>query len=111
MTRLISSGIRRSKLLHARLDMGHGNALPYRRQCPCEGRIRVTEHDYRIGSRTLEYRLECHEHPPGLLRVAAAPNPQRVVRLRQAQLGEEDSGHPVIPMLAGIDEDVVVVCP
>ena len=92
---------------HARLDMGHGNALPDRRQCPRKGGIRVTEDDRRIGSRGLEYRFECHEHPPGLLRVAAAPNPQRVVRLRQAQLGEEDRGHPVIPMLAGIDEDVL----
>ena len=96
---------------HACLDMGHGNALPDRRERPRKRRIRVTEHDYRIGFRTLEYRLECHEHPPGLLRVAAASNPQRVVRLRQAQLGEEDRGHPVIPMLAGVDEDVVMACP
>ena len=111
MTRFTSSGIRRSKLLMPASTWATGMPCLTAAERPRKRRIRVTEHDYRIGSRTLEYRLECHEHSPGLLRVAAASNPQRVVRLRQAQLGEEDCGHPVIPVLAGVDEDVFMVCP
>ncbi len=44
----------------------------------------------------------------GLLGVRAAADAQRVVRSGEPQLGEERPGHRLVPVLARVDEDVVV---
>ena len=53
-------------------------------------------------------RLERGEHPRRLLGAAAAADAERVVRPRQAQLGEERAGHRLVVVLAGVDEHLFV---
>ena len=48
---------------------------------------------------------------PGLVGAAAAADPEAVVGPRQAELREEDAGHRLVVVLAGVDEDLVVARP
>ena len=71
-------------------------------------RIRVAVDDHRVGRDVAERALQRDQHPAGLLGAGPTADPQRHVRRPQPELAEEAAGHRLVPVLPGIDEDLVV---
>ena len=93
----------------AGLDVGDRDAELGRRQGPGQGGVGVAVDQHRVRRGVAQERLQGDEHSAGLVAVAAATDPERVVRPGQAQLTEEAAGHRLVVVLAGVDEDLVVV--
>ncbi len=104
-TRLISSGIVRSKLRSP--DSTWPTAIPsfaaQRRRG--EGRVDVAGDEDQVRALGAQHRLEPLEHPRGLLAVATGADPEHVVGLGHAELVEEDIRHRPVVVLAGVDDD------
>ena len=103
-TRLISSGIVRSKLRRPGLDVADRDPEPRRAERRGEGRVDVAGDQDQVGALGAQHRLEPLEHPGGLLAVAAGADAEHVVGLGHAELLEEDLRHRPVVVLAGVDD-------
>ena len=90
------------------LDVRDRDAESRPRQRAGERRVRVADNEHGIGLRRRQHRLEREQHAARLLEAAATSDAKRMVRLWQRKLAEEGAGHRLVPVLAGVDEDVVV---
>ena len=107
-TRLISSGMRRSKLRRPASTWATGTPSFEAASAPASVEFVSPNDEHGVGPRVGEDRLEGEEHRARLLRVVAAADPEAVVRPGSSELGEERSGHRVVVVLARVDEDLVV---
>ena len=85
--------------------MGDRQAQLHCRQGAGQGRIGVAIDDDHIGLHRNHDRLERRQHPPRHLAVAAAMNAEMARRRGDGELAEENIGHVVIEVLAGMDHD------
>jgi hypothetical protein len=92
----------------ARLDVGDRQVQLGRSQGSGQRRVRVAIDEHRVGALGQEDWLEGDEHPgrrPGL---ASPADSQAMVRASEAELGEERAGHLFVPVLPGVDEDLLM---
>ena len=75
-----------------------------RGQCARERRVDVPGDDDEIDLALAEDALDADERLCGLLGVGSRADAEELVRLREAELGEEDVRHHVVVVLAGVDE-------
>ena len=94
---------------HPRLDMSHGDARLRRGEPARERRVRIAVDEQHIRPLGRQQRPECGEHARGLLRVRAAVDPELTLRPRDAELLDEHGAELVVVVLAGVDEQLVVL--
>ena len=100
-------GHRHVEAAQSGLDVRHRDAELRGNEGGGDGRVHVAvDHDER-GPTVDEQLLEPDHDRCGLRRVAARPDLQVDVRLRQAELAEEDLGHLLVVVLAGVDEQLL----
>ena len=94
---------------HARLDMRQRHPRLRRGQGARERRVRVPVDEDELRPRFREDGLQRRQHPRGLRRVRAGPDPELDVRRGHPELLEEHARHLVVVVLSGVDERLVVV--
>ena len=88
-----------------RLDVADRDQQLLRRERAGDGRIDIAEDDRHVGALGQAQLLVGDHDTGGLLGVTAAADPEMVMRLRQAQIGEKRVGHVDVVVLAGMDQD------
>ena len=86
------------------LDMRDRDAKLRRRERSCESRVDVAGDDDQCWHVLEQHLLDADERSGCLLGMRSGSDAEEDVRLRQAQLVDEDRGHLFVVMLAGVDE-------
>lgn len=94
-----------------RLDVRHRHVHLRRRERSREGRVRVPVDQDDLRLLFSDHLLDCSEHPAGLDAVAPRTDIEVVVGYWDPEVPEEDLGEPVVVVLAGVDEDLLVHLP
>jgi hypothetical protein len=95
----------------AGLDMRDRHVQLRGDQCRGQGRVDVAVHDEQSRVELDELVLQRGEQRGRLAGMAAGAHTQVDVGPWQAELAEEDVGHPLVVVLAGVDEHVGVIGP
>ena len=88
----------------SRFEVGDLDSQLRRAERRADGGVDVARDDHQVGALGAQHRLESLQDARDLLRVASRPDPQKVVRLRNAELVEEDLGHQPVVVLPGVDD-------
>ena len=105
--RLISSGIVLSNERRAGFDVADRDQELRRGQGRRHRRVHVARDEDDVGLGLEQHRLEALHDRGRLLRVRSRADAERVVRLADAELLEEDLGHLAVVVLARVDEHVL----
>ena len=92
----------------AGLDVGHRHVHLGRHERRRQRRVRVAVDHDRIGRDVAQCALQRDQHPARLLGAGPTADAQRHVRRPQPELAKEAAGHRLVPVLPGVDEDLVV---
>ena len=106
-TRLISSGIVRSKLRSPASRCAIGMPSFDGGECTGQRRVDVSRDDQRQRTHVVENLLDALECPASLGPVASRPDVQLVVGRADPQLAQEDLRHLGVVMLAGVDDQMI----
>ena len=96
---------------HAGLDVSHRQRGLGGGQAAGERRVRVSIDENGLGSVVLEHRGQGAEHGGGLGRVRPTAQAQLDLRPGNVELAHEDARQLVVVVLAGVDEQLVVLLP
>ena len=104
-----SSGIVRSNDRMPASTCTTGRSCLGRSQRARQRRVGVAVDEHRVGAKLCQQRLERRQHAGRLRRVAPARDLQLAVRARQAELAEEHPRQRVVVVLAGVDQQLLVL--
>ena len=110
-SRLVSSGIVRSKLRRPCLHVADPLIELARDERCGQRRVDIAGDEHDVRRQLDEHRLEALHHARGLNGVSARTNVERVIRSADSELLEEDPGHRVVVVLAGMHEHVLELRP
>ena len=91
------------------LEVGDRQVQLHRGEGAGQRRVGVAVDQHPVGALLVEHGVERGEHGAGLHAVAARADAEVDVRVRDAQVGEEDVGHARVVVLAGVHDDVLDV--
>ncbi len=89
-------------------EVRHRQVQLHRAQGAGDGGVGVAVDEHPVRPVPLEHRLEAREHRAGLRAVSARTDGEVLVRLRDAEPGEEHPGHVLVVVLAGVHDDVLM---
>ena len=107
-TRLTSSGMARLKLRRPASTWATGDVHLGCGERPGQGRVGIAVDQHPVRPLLQQHSLQPKQHFADLPAVRPRPHSQIHVRLREVQFLEEDLGHPVVVVLAGVDQKLLM---